>query len=322
MKAFFDEHSPHAWQDITGRMVETIRKGYWETDAATLERLLREHVESVAAHGVGCSRHTCGNPRLLRYVLEQGAAMNIPSPALESYRAAMEAAIGADIETAAAEAEAFVRWNESRPALTTMKHRRVPDGGAGGRFRTAARAAGLGRGRRHPGPALGWCTARGTARRLALAPPPGIDGGALLGRVVSCVAVGCRPAFVRSLLRRRAGRRPIGFRAGQPERAGGIRSKPRGAAPRFRGRMARHPPRVAGDLCAACRRQRSTRLRRFLVRGRAAGCAGAHPCVSRRGWLAQSVRGAGAACRGVRGCRCGTRRASRASGRWCRRFGG
>ena len=120
LKAFFDEHSPHAYQDITGRMVETVRKGYWAADDATTERLLREHVESVAAHGVGCSEHTCGNPRLLRYVLEQGAMMNIPGPALEAYRAAMEEAIGADIETAAAEAEEFVRWNESRPALTTM----------------------------------------------------------------------------------------------------------------------------------------------------------------------------------------------------------
>ena len=120
LKAFFDEHSPHAYQDITGRMVETIRKGYWAADDATTERLLREHVESVAIHGVGCSEHTCGNPRLLRYVLEQGAVMNLPGPALEAYRAAMEAAIGADVETAAAEAEEFVRWNESRPALTTM----------------------------------------------------------------------------------------------------------------------------------------------------------------------------------------------------------
>ena len=120
LKAFFDEHSPHAYQDITGRMVETIRKGYWAADDATTERLLREHVESVALHGVGCSEHTCGNPRLLRYVLEQGAVMNVPGPALEVYRAAMEAAIGADVETAAAEAEEFVRWNESRPALTTM----------------------------------------------------------------------------------------------------------------------------------------------------------------------------------------------------------
>ena len=120
LKAFFDEHSPHAYQDITGRMVETIRKGYWAADDATAERLLREHVESVAAHGVGCSEHTCGNPRLLRYVLEQGAVLNIPGPALEVYRAAMEEAIGTDIETAAAEAEEFVRWNESRPRLTTM----------------------------------------------------------------------------------------------------------------------------------------------------------------------------------------------------------
>ena len=119
MKQFFDAHSPFAYQDITGRMVETIRKGYWDADDATTERLVREHVQSVAAHGVGCSPHTCGNPRLLRYVLEQGAVMNIPGPALEAYRAAMEEAIGADIETAAAAAEEFVRRNEARPAPTT-----------------------------------------------------------------------------------------------------------------------------------------------------------------------------------------------------------
>ena len=116
LKAFFDEHSPHAYQDITGRMLETIRKDYWAADDATTERLLREHVESVAAHGVGCSSHTCGNPRFLRYVLEQGAAMNVPGPVLEAYRAAMEQAIGAGIETASAAAEEFARRNDARSA--------------------------------------------------------------------------------------------------------------------------------------------------------------------------------------------------------------
>ena len=119
LKTFFDEHSPHAYQDITGRMVETIRKGYWAAVDATIERLLREHVESVAAHGVGCSSHTCGNPRLLRYVLERGAAMNVPGSLLAAYRAAMEAAIGTDIEIAAAAAEKFVRRNEARAAGPT-----------------------------------------------------------------------------------------------------------------------------------------------------------------------------------------------------------
>ena len=64
MKAFFDGHSPFAYQDMTGRVAETIRKGYWAADAATEATLLRQYVDSVNTHGVGCSAHTCGNPRV------------------------------------------------------------------------------------------------------------------------------------------------------------------------------------------------------------------------------------------------------------------
>ena len=119
MKAFFDANSPFAYQDMTARMVETIRKDYWNADAATTERLLSEYVESVATFGVGCAGHTCGNPRLLQYVLDQGAVMNIPGPLLDTFRTAMEEAIGSDIATAAAAAEEFVRRNEARPATMT-----------------------------------------------------------------------------------------------------------------------------------------------------------------------------------------------------------
>ena len=117
MQAFFDANSPFAYQDMTARMVETIRKGYWEADAATTKRLLSEYVGSVATHGVGCAGHTCGNPRLLQYVLDEGAVMNIPS--LDAFRTAMEEAIGVDIATAAAAAEEFVRSNAARPATMT-----------------------------------------------------------------------------------------------------------------------------------------------------------------------------------------------------------
>ena len=119
MKAFFDANSPFAYQDITARMVETIRKGNWEADEATTRRLLSEYVESVATHGVGCAGYTCGNPRLLQYVLDEGAVMNIPGPSLDTFRTAMEEAIGTDIATAAAAAEDFVRRNEARPATMT-----------------------------------------------------------------------------------------------------------------------------------------------------------------------------------------------------------
>ena len=45
--------------------------------------------------------------------------MNIPGPLLDTFRTAMEEAIGVDIETAAAAAEEFVRRNEARPATMT-----------------------------------------------------------------------------------------------------------------------------------------------------------------------------------------------------------
>ena len=119
MKAFFDDHSPFAYQDMTGRMAETIRKGYWAADAATEATLLRQYVDSVNTHGVGCSAHTCGNPRFLQYVLDQGRLADIPVPALETFREAMEQALGVDIRSAAEAAEAFVRRNEARPAELT-----------------------------------------------------------------------------------------------------------------------------------------------------------------------------------------------------------
>ena len=119
MQAFFDANSPFAYQDMTARMVETIRKGYWESNEETTRRLLSEYVGSVATYGVGCAEHTCGNPRLLQYVLDQGAVMNIPGPLIDTFRTAMEEAIGIDIATAAAAAEDFVRRNEARPATMT-----------------------------------------------------------------------------------------------------------------------------------------------------------------------------------------------------------
>ena len=118
MKAFFEASSPFAYQDMTGRMVETIRKAYWDADLDTERRLLEEYIESVNTHGVGCSEFTCGNPRLLEYVIERGRVVDIPVTDLEAFQQAMEQAIGIDIATAARAAETFVRRNEAAPAYT------------------------------------------------------------------------------------------------------------------------------------------------------------------------------------------------------------
>jgi hypothetical protein len=52
-------------------------------------KLLEEYVASVNRHGVGCAENTCGNPRLQKYVLDEGRKAGIPVPALDGFRKAM-----------------------------------------------------------------------------------------------------------------------------------------------------------------------------------------------------------------------------------------
>jgi cobaltochelatase CobN len=101
MQEFFEKSSPFAYQDITARMAETMK------------RVLEEYIDSVNRHGVGCSEHTCGNPRFQKFVMEQGRLAGIPVPALEGYQRAMEKATQESIETGAERQESFARQNDA-----------------------------------------------------------------------------------------------------------------------------------------------------------------------------------------------------------------
>ena len=116
MEQFFETNSPFAYQDMTARMVETIRKGYWKADSATTTKLLEEYVASVNRHGVGCAEFTCGNPRLQQYVMEEGRKAGIPVPALDGFRRSMEEATGVEIESGAEDARNFATENDAEMA--------------------------------------------------------------------------------------------------------------------------------------------------------------------------------------------------------------
>ncbi|MDK2891696.1 MAG: cobaltochelatase CobN [Methanohalophilus sp.] len=68
MKEWFNENNPHAYQSITGRMIEAIRKGYWTPSEEVIEQLVQDYSESVEEYGVACCHHTCGNPLLNEYM--------------------------------------------------------------------------------------------------------------------------------------------------------------------------------------------------------------------------------------------------------------
>src|SRR5690606_30910803 len=113
MKAFFEEKSPFAYQDMTARMIETIRKDYWRTDAATKNTLIREYLESVNKHGVSCSEVTGPNARLLEYVLDEAGAAGVPAPAVDNARQALETAMGKRIAAAAQALREFAPRNDA-----------------------------------------------------------------------------------------------------------------------------------------------------------------------------------------------------------------
>ncbi len=114
MDAFFDNNSPFAFQDMTGRMIETIRKDYWDADQETLTELLEALVESVDQHGISCSEVVCGNPRLLEYVLIEGERASIDGVDLANFRQVVEAAIQANIEELARAMEEFAETNDAQ----------------------------------------------------------------------------------------------------------------------------------------------------------------------------------------------------------------
>ena len=121
MQEFFEKNSPFAYQDMTARMVETVRKGYWKADAATQKKLLEEYIGSVNKHGAGGSENTSGNPRLQKYVLDEGRRVGIPVPALDGFQKAMEEATATKVEAAAEEAANFAKQNDAQVAANLAK---------------------------------------------------------------------------------------------------------------------------------------------------------------------------------------------------------
>ncbi len=72
---FLKIENPYQYQSITARMLETVRKDYWDASDEVVQSLVKEYVESVVEDGVTCCHHTCGNPSLDEFI--QGV-MSVP----------------------------------------------------------------------------------------------------------------------------------------------------------------------------------------------------------------------------------------------------
>ena len=80
---------------ITGRMLETIRKGYWQADEKIQQKLAVDYTISVVEKGVACCDHTCNNPLLNQMVVSIILLPGVMSPEMvEKFKLAIEQAAG------------------------------------------------------------------------------------------------------------------------------------------------------------------------------------------------------------------------------------
>jgi len=68
LRDWIEQNNPYAYQSMTARMLEAVRKGYWDATDEVVESLIVEYMESVAENGATCCHHTCGNPLLDDYI--------------------------------------------------------------------------------------------------------------------------------------------------------------------------------------------------------------------------------------------------------------
>lgn len=107
LKEFFAKANPWAYQSITGRMLENVRKGYWEAGDETRQKLAVEYAVSVVEKGLACSA-PCDNPLLNQMVVSIISLPGVMSPEMvEKFKLAVERATQKSMEEQVANLKAL-----------------------------------------------------------------------------------------------------------------------------------------------------------------------------------------------------------------------
>ncbi len=96
---FFNAHNPWAYQSMTARMLEAVRKDYWQADEKVTQKLAAEYAVNVVEKGVACCDHTCNNPMLNQMVVNIISLPGVLSPEMvEKFKLAIEKAAAKTLE--------------------------------------------------------------------------------------------------------------------------------------------------------------------------------------------------------------------------------
>ncbi|MDR1297504.1 MAG: cobaltochelatase subunit CobN [Deltaproteobacteria bacterium] len=113
---YMDEANPWAFQSLTGRMLESVRKGFWQPSEEVRAELAKDYAVSVIMRGVACCDHTCNNPQFHQMVLNMISLPGVMSPQMVTdFKLAVEKAGLATLEDMVARREAVLETLSEAP---------------------------------------------------------------------------------------------------------------------------------------------------------------------------------------------------------------
>lgn len=78
VREWFDAENPHAFQKLSTTLLETVRKGYWQADDATVQEIATAYADSVSRHGPAGGIREGGNEALEQFVQDTLQAVGTP----------------------------------------------------------------------------------------------------------------------------------------------------------------------------------------------------------------------------------------------------
>jgi cobaltochelatase CobN len=124
---FMDSNNAWAFQSLTGRMLEAVRKGYWAPSEEVQQRLASDYAMSVINRGIACCDHTCNNPQFNQMVMNIISLPGVMSPELVAqFRIAVETMGKKPLEEQVAEREALIKDLGDRKSSSDSNPAREP----------------------------------------------------------------------------------------------------------------------------------------------------------------------------------------------------
>ena len=98
LREFFRRENAWAEQSISARMLEAVRKEFWNAPRQIRTELARNYAQSVIDNGVACCDHTCNNPFLHQMVISLISVPGVMTPEnVAKFRLAAERAAAKEL---------------------------------------------------------------------------------------------------------------------------------------------------------------------------------------------------------------------------------